>query len=63
MGTLRIYLKSGQVFDMQASEWTTQRDRLDSSLTGFTWTAEGPIRLPYLRLDAVEAIVDLGEVE
>lgn len=59
MSAVRIFLRGGAHFDL-AAEWvSTRRDRATNALTKVEWTDPASGRPLYLRIDAVDAIVEL----
>lgn len=64
MSTVRTFLRGGGHFDMTADKVITKRDRVTNALTAVEWTDVTSGRPLYLRIDAVDAVVELdGETE
>lgn len=65
MKTLRVFLRGGGSFDIdRVSTWETKRNNSTQTLTEFQWetvTRYGgrSKRVAYLRVDAIDAIVEL----
>ncbi|MEU6674805.1 hypothetical protein [Streptomyces sp. NPDC046925] len=59
MSTVRIFLRGGGHFDLTAEDIETRRDRSSNALTRVSWTSSTSGRPMYLRLEGVDAIVEL----
>lgn len=59
MPKVRIFLRGGDHFDITAKEFSTVRDRSTNKLTKFSWTDAVLDEPLYLRLEAVDAVVEL----
>lgn len=55
---VRVFLASGQTFDIEAESVKTTRDQ-QNQLTEMSWTAPTSGRPLYLKLAAVDAVVEL----
>lgn len=65
MRTLRVFLRGGGSFDIdRVSTWKTKRNDSTQALTEFQWetvprTGVRSKRVAYLRIDAIDAIVEV----
>ena len=55
----RIYLKNGQTIELKLKTWKMQKGF--GALNGFEWTHDGSLRMVYIKLEEVVAIVEINE--
>lgn len=53
---IRLYLRGGQVVTKFVTTWEVNKSRITGELAELKWEAEDDSRLPFIRLDAVDAI-------
>jgi len=54
---LRVHLRGGQTIEMVVSDWGLRKNSVEGELTELRWTAVDGKRVPFIRLDAVDAVV------
>lgn len=52
---LRIHLRGGQTVEKIVTDWGLKKNGIDG-LTELRWASDGKERLPFVRLDAVDAV-------
>lgn len=57
MELLRVHLRGGQTIEMVVSDWGLRKNNLEGELSELRWTAVDGKRMPFVRLDAVDAVV------
>lgn len=53
---LQIHLRGGQTIEKVVTEWGVMTSKVTNDLTKLTWTSADDDRLPYLRMESVDAV-------
>jgi hypothetical protein len=53
---IRLYLRGGQVVAKSVTDWKVRKNTLENEITELSWESEDGSRMPFIRLDAIDAI-------
>lgn len=59
---LRVFLRNGTLIEMTVDHWEVRKSNVTGEITSLEWTfSEDGMRVPYLRAQAIDAVIVLGE--